>query len=167
MRFGVKFLCGVILAVLLAGYAHACDDCDKPGMVDADDAYAWSLRDGRDAVEGFWGIYVDWNPDTSESQSYRMAIVKNRYGVYPEADYIGVATCDSGGCEKGEVKLLLSSTKKKNEFKATLLTKNGGAKGTAILADADDGRKDCALDMRNVKYSGNMMAGWMIRIIGG
>jgi hypothetical protein len=154
--------------LMTSGAARACDDCDEPGTVDADDAYSRSLREGRDPVEGFWGIYIDWNPDGPDlARSYRMAIVTNTYDVYPEADYVGVATCTLPGCNRGEVKLLLNKTGKENEFQATLLAKNGGAKGIALLVDADDGRKLSALDLREVKYDGHHMAKWMLRIIGG
>lgn len=146
---------------------YACEDCDEPGLLDGDDAYRSSLREGRDSVEGFWGIYVDWHPDLGAAKSYRMAIVKNVFGVYPEADYLGVSTCDRPGCKKGEVKLLLSRTSVENEFQAILLTEKGGGKGKAVLVDADDGREKSALDLRDVKYDGRVMAPWMLRIKGG
>ncbi|MDR0649396.1 MAG: hypothetical protein LBF92_08700 [Synergistaceae bacterium] len=164
-----------LLLALLAGFffmaavraASACDDCDEPGKVDAGDAYDRSLRDGRDPVEGFWGIYLDWSPDPGSARSFRMAVVTNTYGLYPEADYVGVATCSLPGCDRGEIKLLLKKTGRKNEFEGTLLTKNGGASGKAFLVDADDGRPLSALDLRDLKYEGRQMAYWMLRIIGG
>ncbi|MDR1943680.1 MAG: hypothetical protein LBQ19_02560 [Synergistaceae bacterium] len=159
-------ICATLVFVFHAA-AFACDDCEEPGMVDGDDAYERSLREGRDPVEGFWGIYLDWHPDGETGGSYRMAIVKNTYGVYPEADYLGVATCNLQGCRKGEVKLLLSKTKKENEFDAALITQKGAAKGPAFLVVADDGREMGALDLREVKYEGRVMAKWMLRIIGG
>jgi hypothetical protein len=169
MLIGVlkKLFAGVALALLFVSMVYACDDCEGPGTVDGDDAYERSRRSGRDPVEGFWGIYVDWHPDAGSSRSYRMAIVTNIYDVYPEADYLGVVTCALQGCKKGEVKLLLSRTEKDNEFRATLLTEKGGAQGIALLVDADDGRKQSALDLRDVKYEGRVMAKWMLRIIGG
>jgi hypothetical protein len=162
-----NFFLGVALLVLSTGCVYACDDCDERGVIDGDAAYAHSLREGRDTVEGFWGIYVDWHPDEDTSMSYRLAIVENIYDVYPEADYLGVATCDLQGCVKGEVKLLLAKTEKENEFRATLITKSGGGEGTAFLVDADDGRKSSAIDMRGVKYNGHTMAKWVLRIKGG
>jgi hypothetical protein len=164
-----------LLFVLLTGFffmavtkaASACDDCDEPGRVDAGEAHERSLRPGRDPVEGFWGIYLDWNPDPESARSYRMAIVSNTYDLYPEADYVGVATCSLPGCDRGEIKLLLKKTGKKNEFDGTLLTQKGGAKGKAILVDADDGRPLSALDLREMKYNDRVVAKWMLRIIGG
>jgi hypothetical protein len=164
-----------LLLVLLTGFffiavtkaASACDECDEPGLVDAGDAYDRSLRPDRDPVEGFWGIYIDWNPDPESAKSFRMAIVTNTYGVYPEADYVGVATCSLPGCDRGEIKLLLKKTGRENEFEGTLLAKNGSAKGKALLVDADDGRPLCALDLRELKYEGRVMAKWMLRIIVG
>jgi hypothetical protein len=145
----------------------ACD-CDEPVIVGAIDAYERSLREGRDPVEGFWGIYLDWIPSPGISRRYRMAVVQNTYGVYPEADYVGVATCDSPGCVKGEVKLLLRRTDAEGEFEATLLvTDVDGAKGRAFLIDNDEGREDSVLDLRGVTYQGHVMAKWMLRIIGG
>jgi hypothetical protein len=137
--------------------------------VDADEAFDYSLREGRDPVEGFWGIYLDWNPDPGTVRHYRAAIVKNKYGVYPEADYIGVATCGGDGCQKGEIKLLLTKIPDApDEFSATIMTKGGGARGRAILTnDPSDGRERCALDTRDVKYDGRVVASWMLRVIDG
>ncbi|MDR3332245.1 MAG: hypothetical protein LBT08_06415 [Synergistaceae bacterium] len=156
-----------VSAMLAAASAFACDDCDEPGLVDGDDAYEHSRREGRDPIEGFWGIYIDWHPDAGVSKSFRLAIVENTYDLYPEADYVGVATCDRPGCKKGEIKLLLTKTDVANEFLATLLTEKGGAKGIAVLVGADDGRPESALDLREVKYDGKVMAHWMLRINGG
>ncbi|MDR1516193.1 MAG: hypothetical protein LBS45_10915 [Synergistaceae bacterium] len=177
MPFYRKKLFFTLLIALLTGIffiaatkaASACDDCDEPGTVDADDAYSRSLRAGRDPVEGFWGIYMDWNPDPESARSFRMAIVTNTYDIYPEADYVGVATCSLPGCDRGEIKLLLKKTGRKNEFEGTLLTQKGGAKGQgkALLVDADDGRPLSALDLRDLKYEDRVMAKWMLRIIGG
>jgi hypothetical protein len=167
MKMLIRIIVCAMLVFALHAAAFACDDCEEPGTVDGDDAYERSRREGRDPVEGFWGIYLDWHPDKGAGKSYRMAVVKNTYDVYPEADYIGVATCDLQGCRKGEVKLLLSRTDKENEFDAVLITENGGGKGVALLVDADDGRKLSAIDLREVKYEGQVMAKWMLRIIGG
>jgi hypothetical protein len=162
-----KVFLGLAITTLVAASAYACDDCEVPGMVDGDEAYARSRREGRDAVEGFWGIYVEWHPDRGAARSYRMAIVRNTYDIYPEADYVGVSTCSLPGCNKGQVKLLLKKTERENEFEAALLTENGGGKGRAVLMDADDGRPLAALDLREVKYEDHTMAPWMLRIIGG
>ncbi|MDR1136706.1 MAG: hypothetical protein LBK91_00155, partial [Synergistaceae bacterium] len=48
-----------VLAAFLALPAQACD-CDEPVIIDGLEAYDRSLREGRDTVEGFWGIYLDW-----------------------------------------------------------------------------------------------------------
>jgi hypothetical protein len=145
----------------------ACD-CEEPVIVNAMEAYEQSRREGRDDVEGFWGIYLDWIPQSDISRRYRMAIVRNSFDVYPDADYIGVATCDSPGCVRGEVKLLLTRTDVAGEFEATLLvTDVDGAKGRAFLIDDDEGRERSALDLRGVTYEGNVMAKWMLRIRGG
>ncbi|MDL2264073.1 hypothetical protein LJC31_05415 [Synergistaceae bacterium OttesenSCG-928-I11] len=97
-----------------------------------------------------------------------MAIVKNTYGVFEDAEYIGVATCEQTGCTKGEVKLLLRRTAKQNEFEASMVTNAGFGKGIAVLvADPDDGRADSAIDMRDVKYDGHTMAKWIVRVIDG
>jgi hypothetical protein len=152
---------------MLASSAIACD-CEDPVVVDGLEAYDRSLMEGRDDVEGFWGIYLDSPPTPGIARSYRMAVVKNSYDVFPEADYLGVATCDSPGCVRGEVKLLLTRTEREGEFDAVLLvTENDGARGPAFLVDADDGREQSALDLREVKYMGNLIAMWMVRIIGG
>lgn len=160
-----RFFAAVLFVLLLATGAWACgEDC-----VDADEAYRFALREGRDPVEGFWGIYIDWHPEPGTTRHYRMAVVKNLYDVYPEAGYVGVATCDQGDCKKGEIKLLLEKIPGETDaFMATLLTKDGGAKGLAVLTkDPDDDREKSALDMREVRYDGKRMTNGMLRIIGG
>jgi hypothetical protein len=158
----------LLLIAAFAAPAIACD-CEEPVVVDGLEAYENSLREGRDDVEGFWGIYLDWQPENGASRSYRMAIVKNTYGVYPGSDYIGVATCDLPGCTRGEVKLLLSSTGKPGEFEGMLLvTDKEGAKGKAVLTDdTENGRELSVLDLRDMKYRGHVMAEWMVRIKNG
>ncbi len=154
-----------LLLVIAATGAWACgEDC-----VDADEAHRFSLREDRDPVEGFWGIYIDWHPEPTTTRHYRMAVVQNRYDIYPEADYVGVATCSQGDCEKGEIKLLLQKIPDEPDaFMATLLTGDGGATGRAILMrDADNDREKSALDMRDVLYDGKRMTHGMLRIIGG
>ncbi|MDR1482691.1 MAG: hypothetical protein LBI74_08710 [Synergistaceae bacterium] len=157
----------IVIFVMLASSAVACD-CEDPVVIDGLEAYDMSLREGRDDVEGFWGIYLDLPPTPGNARTYRMAIVKNSWDVFPEADYLGVATCDSPGCVRGEVKLLLTRTDQEGKFDAVLLvTENDGARGPAFLVDADDGRERGALDLQEVKYMGNFIARWMLRIIGG
>ncbi|MDR2780405.1 MAG: hypothetical protein LBB28_04695 [Synergistaceae bacterium] len=164
----LKITAVVLLAASLPLPAHACD-CDEPVIVDGLEAYARSRREGRDPVEGFWGIYLDWQPEEGASRRYRMAVVKNDYGVYPEADYIGVVTCDQPGCTRGEVKLLLSGTGKPDEFDATLLvTDTDGGKGTAVLRRHEEtGRDNSVLDLSALEYEGKRMTMGMLRIIGG
>jgi hypothetical protein len=168
MVFFKRMASAVLLILLFAQGVLACD-CEEPVIIDGLEAYDRSLREDRDGVEGFWGIYLDWQPEKGASRAYRMAIVKNGYDVYPEADYLGVVTCDQPGCVRGEVKLLLSVTGEPDEFDATLLvTDSDGAKGRAILTDdAENGREKSVLDMREVKYRGHVMAEWMIRIKNG
>jgi hypothetical protein len=146
----------------------ACE-CEEPVVIDGDEAYNRSRREGRDAVEGFWGIYLEWQPEKGATRTYRMAIVKNDYEVYPEADYIGVVTCDKPGCSRGEVKLLLSVTDDPQVFDAVLLVSDAdGGRGPAVLGPhKDTNRENSALDMSGVNYLEKMMTYGMIRIING
>jgi hypothetical protein len=169
-----KFLLLVKIAVFIAfiactAFPAAACDCEEPVIVDGLEAYDRSLREGRDAVEGFWGIYLDWQPEKGANRRYRMAIVKNDYGVYPGADYIGVSTCDQPGCTRGEVKLLLSKTDKPDEFDAVLLvTDTDGGRGVAALKRHEEtGRENSVLDMSALRYKGRSMTMGMLRIIGG
>jgi hypothetical protein len=159
-----------LLAALLvpAARAAACD-CEEPVIIDGLEAYDRSRREGRDPVEGFWGIYMDWQPEPGAAKRYRMAVVKNDYGVYGGADYIGVVTCDQPGCTRGEVKLLLKKTDDPQKFDATLLvTDTDGGKGIAVLKPHEDsGREDSILDMTELKYKDRLMTYGMVRIIGG
>jgi hypothetical protein len=163
-------VCLVAIAVILsfAAPAVACE-CEEPVIVDGLEAYDRSKRDGRDAVEGFWGIYMDWQPESGAARRYRMAVVKNDYGVYEGADYIGVVTCDQPGCTRGEVKLLLTRTDDPKKFDATLLvTDTDGGRGTAVLREHDStGREDSVLDLSDLKYQDKQLTYGMVRIIGG
>ncbi|MDR1650893.1 MAG: hypothetical protein LBR87_03820 [Synergistaceae bacterium] len=165
----LKALASFALALaFLAAPAYACD-CEEPVIVDWKDAYDRSLREGRDPVEGFWGIYLDWQPESGAARAFRLAVVKNDYGVYPGADYIGVATCDKPGCSRGEVKLLLTSAEDPSRFEATLLvTDTDGAKGTAILKPHEGtNRPDSELDLSGLRYKDRQMTEGMLRIKGG
>lgn len=149
--------------------AAACDDCENP-VIDAAEAHARSMREGRDPVEGFWLVYLDWKPeDESLARSYRIAVVRNTYGVYPEADYLGVATCDSPGCKRGEVKLTLKRAFRDGDFEAVFMVSDGvTAKGTAMLTGDDErGRPDSVIDMSGVKYEDKAPTLAIVRIIGG
>lgn len=179
MRFGrcsKRALFGALLATILC-FAQARgamasgvgDDCCEDRIaVDADDAYERAQRRDRDPVEGLWVTYIYWHPELDAARSYRMAIVRNTYGVFEDAEYIGVATCEQTGCVKGEVKLLLRRTDEPNAFDASMVTNAGFGRGTAVLtADPDDGRADSAIDMRGVRYGEHTMAKWIVRVIDG
>ena len=171
-KFAALTLAAIWLAMLSAGVmpgiAAACD-CEEPVIVDGLEAHERSLRAGRDAVEGFWAVYLDWQPEAGAARRLRLAIVKNDYGVYPEADYIGVSTCDQPGCTRGEVKLLLTKTDDPQKFEAVLLvTDTDGAKGTAVLTeDTHTNRPNALLDLSALKYKDRMMTYGMVRIING
>jgi hypothetical protein len=158
------------LAVFLsaAQAALACN-CEEPVIVDAAEAYERALREDRDPVEGFWGIYMDRQPEAGANRSYRMAVVKNDYGIYEGADYIGVVTCGKPGCVRGEVKLLLTKTDDPRKFEATLLvTEDDGGKGTAILGRHErTGREDALLDLSGLRYEDKLLSYGMVRIING
>jgi hypothetical protein len=157
-----------LFLAVLAPPGFSCDDCE-PTVVDGQQAYEHSLRAGRDEVEGFWGIYYDWQPEGFGTKRHGMAIVKNDYEIYPEADYLGVVTCDSPGCRKGEVKLILEKTDEHGVFRASLIvTEDVTASGLARLTkDDEDGRENAALDMREVKYNGIAPAKWIVRMLEG
>jgi hypothetical protein len=146
--------------------AEACD-CDEPVVVDGMEAYERSLRPGGDAVEGFWAAYMEWQPEAGAARRLRLAVVKNDYGVYPEADYIGVSTCDQPGCTRGEVKLLLTRTDDPQKFDAVLLvTDTEGAEGAAVLTeDTHTERRDSLLDLSGLKYKDRMMTYGLVRVI--
>ena len=44
-------------------------DYEQPVIVNAYEAYDRSLRDGRDAVEGFWAIYMEWQPERARTDA--------------------------------------------------------------------------------------------------
>ena len=166
-RFFSSF--AALLAVLSLALPAAACNCDEPVIVDGLEANDRSRREGRDPVEGFWGIYMDWQPEAGATKRYRMAVVKNDYGVYEGADYIGVVTCDQPGCTRGEVKLLLTKTDDPKKFDATLLvTDTDGGRGTAVLQEHDStGRADSVLDLSDLKYEGRQLTYGMVRIING
>ena len=154
----------LLLVALLVPPAFAC--CDDLVVVDATDAYERSQREERDPIEGFWATHIIWHPEPDAARSYRLAIVKNIYDVYPEAEYIGVATCEQSGCIKGEVKLLLHSTHRKNEYETVMLTNKGLGRGKAILTrDPEDNRPNSVIDMRNVKFNEHVMTKWLVRVM--
>jgi hypothetical protein len=164
-----KIIAAVLFVFSFFTNAAAACECDEPVVIDGLEAYERSRREGRDPVEGLWGIYIDWQPEAGAARSYRMAIVKNDYGVYPEADYVGVVTCDKPGCVRGEVKLLLTRTDTPSRFDAVLLvTDTDGAKGAAVLGtDKYTDRENSMLDMGSMLYKNRMMTMGMIRIKNG
>lgn len=156
---------GFFLFILLTAAAYAC--CDDAITVDADDAFERSQRVGRAAVEGLWAVQIDWHPEETYARTYRLAIVRNRYDVFKDAPYIGVATCDKAGCVRGEVKLLLYPAKKSGTFDAVLVTGKGFARGPAYLEPDETGRKNSALDLREVLFGDKRMTRWMLRVKNG
>jgi hypothetical protein len=157
-----------VLWIAACGIAVACD-CEEPVIVDGVEAHERSLRSGRDTVEGFWAVYLDWQPEAGAARRLRLAVVKNDYGVYPGADYIGVSTCDQPGCTRGEVKLLLTRTDDPKKFEAVLLvTDVDGAKGTAVLTeDKHTNRQDALLDLSALRYKDKRMTYGMVRVTDG
>jgi len=166
-----RILTALSLLVLLlpVAPAYACSGCDEPVIVDATEAYDRSIRDERDDVEGLWGIYIDWQPVQDAGKRYRMAVVKNNYGVYEGTDYLGVVTCDQPGCNRGEVKLLLQKTDDEKKFYATLLvTDFEGGYGIAVLGPHErTGREDSMLDLSALRYKGAQLTYGMVRVMGG
>lgn len=139
--------------------------CASPIIVDADRAKELSQRKGRDSIEGFWGVYHEWYPSKT-AWMYRVAVVKNTFGVFPKAKYIGVVTCGRDDCIRGEVRLLFSPVpKSKNEYRATFVTASGDVVGTARLGKGDDGRANSVIDMRGVKMDDHILTNWIVRII--
>jgi hypothetical protein len=164
-------LCAIWFAMsagVFPGLAAACD-CEEPVIVDGIEAHERSLRQDRDIVEGFWAVYLDWQPEAGASRRLRLAVVKNDYGVYPGADYIGVSTCDQPGCTRGEVKLLLTRTEDTQKFEAVLLvTDTDGAKGTAALTEDEyTGRPNAVLDLSALRYKDRMMTYGLVRVVDG
>jgi hypothetical protein len=157
-----------VIWLVTCGVAAACD-CDEPVIVDGIEAHERSLRSDRDTVEGFWAVYLDWQPEADATRRLRLAVVKNDYGVYTEADYIGVSTCDQPGCTRGEVKLLLTRTDDPKKFEAVLLvTDTDGARGIAVLTEDEyTDRQDALLDLSALKYKDRMMTYGMVRVMGG
>ena len=158
----------LLLLLCSAGTSVRAEACCGDTLVDADEAHRRSLREGRDPVEGLWRIRLDYNPEPDMPDTYRMAIVRNDdEGVYPEAEYVGVVICAEKACKRGEVKLLLAATGRRNEFSAVMLTSRGFGRGVAKLTKDAGDRNHAALDMRNVKIGDRIMAQWILREIDG
>ena len=144
-------------------------DYGAPVIVDASQARDRSMRDDRDAVEGFWGMYMEWQPEEGASRRVRMVIVKNDYDAYEGADYVGVVTCDRPGCTRGEIKIALKKTGDPKKFDTTLLMKgNELTSGIAALGPHNNTeREDSRLDLTSLKYMDRMLTYGLIRIMGG
>jgi len=152
-------LCTFVLLLSLAVAASA-----APVIVDAEKAKIKALRVGRDAVEGIWAVSQSWDPVPEQARRYRIAIVKNNHGVFKDAAYLGVVLCNKEGCRPGEVKLLLTPGRRPNVFRATWRTGKGDVKGEAILEADDNGAQDSAIDLHDLKYDGNVLNTWIVRI---
>lgn len=150
-----------MLAVLtcLIGSAWA-----APVVVDAGKAKIKALRSGRDAVEGVWAVNQDWDPMPEQSRRYRIAIVKNNHGIFKNAKYLGIVLCNIKGCTQGEVKLLLTPSGKKDEFRATWRTGKGNVTGAARLETDELGAANSAIDLRDLKMQGRVLNTWLVRI---
>ena len=144
-------------------------DYEKPVIVDASEAHDRSLRNDRDVVEGFWAIYMEWQPEEGASKSYRMAVVKNNYEVYDGSDYVGVVTCDRPGCTRGEIKLALKKTDDPIKFDATLLMGGRGiSNGIAVLGPhKETGREKGVLDLSSLRYKDRQLTYGLVRIMNG
>ena len=160
-----------LLALLLTAAVPArAWDYDEPVIVDGIAAYYRSLnKDDRDNVEGHWGMFMDWQPEEGANQRIRLAVVKNDYGVYEGADYVGVNTCDRPGCVRGEIKLALKKTDNPIRFDATFIMGGRGiASGMAVLGiDNYTGREDSALSLNSLRYQDRHLTYGMIRIMDG
>ena len=158
-----------LLAVLASAYPASAWDYEARVIVDSFEAHDRSLRAGRDEVEGFWGIYMDWQPEQGASKNYRMALVENNYGLYEGADYVGVVTCDKPGCTRGEIKLTLKKTDDPEKFEAALLVDGKSiVSGIAVLGPhKDTGREDSVLDLSSLRYKDRLLTYGLVRVMEG
>lgn len=136
----------------------------EPVILDAEKAKIFAGRSDREAVEGLWSVYQNWDPMPDQAQRYRLAIVKNNQEVFKEAKYLGIVICKIKGVVAGEVKLLLTPTGKKNEYRAVWRTGKGDAEGLARLEADEAGTPDAALDLRELKIKGHILVKWLARI---
>ena len=160
----------LIVSVFSLPTCLAASCCDgEPITVDANDAFRRAQRKGRDPIEGFWDVQLDWHPEKDSARSYRVAIVRNAYDVFQDADYLGVADCKGKrgkGCVRGEVKMFLYRTNRPNEFDTIMVTNVGYGKGRATLGPDDEGRENAALDMRQVVFHVRPMTEKLVRVKG-
>lgn len=157
-----SFLLCVVLVVCFASRAFA-----APVIVDPDRAKERSLRAGRDPIEGYWGVYHNWYPVWGASRSYRVAIVRNDFGVFPKARYLGVVMCKKPGCTRGEVRFLFTPTSGgEGRYDAVFRTGSGDVRGYAHLAAKQTGEPDSVIDMRALKMKGHSLTNYIVRIEG-
>lgn len=148
-----------VIMTCLTGLALA-----APVILDSNKAKVEALRQGKDTIEGVWAVSQSWDPMPEQSRRYRIAIVQNKYGVFKEAKYLGIVLCNKKGCTPGDVKLLLTPSGKKNEFRATWRTGKGEVTGASRLEADEMGTADAALDLRNLKMEGHVINTWLVRI---
>lgn len=149
-------LCLIFLAATLALAA--------PVVLDADKARDVAKQAGRQGVEGIWAVPQKWDPDPKQARDYRVAIVANNHGVFKDAKYLGIVLCNKEGVTRGEVKLLLSPTKKKDEFQATWRTNKGDVKGKVALISNSLGEPYAAIDTSTLKWKGHVLVAALVRI---
>lgn len=138
-----------------------------PVIVDPDRAKERSLRVGRDPIEGYWGVYHNWYPVSGASRSYRVAIVRNDFGVFPKARYLGVVMCEKPGCTRGEVRFLFTpSPGGEGRYDTVFRTGSGDVRGYARLAAKQTGEPDSVIDMRALKMKGHSLTNYIVRIEG-
>lgn len=153
-------LCLLILGLPLCLLAGA-----EPSVVDPDEARQRAVREDRDPLEGYWGVYHEWYPIPDAARAYNIVIVKNVYGVFKEAKYLGVLYCKRNGCIPGEVRYLFSPLKRKGEFNVTVMTAAGTVSGKALLKKGVvDGKKTDYFDMSSLKMNGNVLVRAMVKL---
>lgn len=152
----------VIAALFLLLWAGA--SMSAPVLLDVDEAKISARREDREAIEGIWSVYQNWDPMPGQAQRYRLAIVKNEQDVFKEAKYLGVVVCRIKGVVPGEVKLLISPTAKKDEYQAVWRTAKGDARGAVRLEADETGTADSVLDLRELEIEGNILVKWLTRV---
>ena len=157
-----RFLISLSMLLMLSAAAFAC--CGDPITVDLDSVLEHAARSGREPIEGLWNVSFDWYPQAEAVTSYTMAIVRNEYGVYKNADYLGVSTCREEGCLPGEVAMLFTRTDDAQVFDAVVVTENGFGRGNVRLLEDGRGRKNALLDTSDVKYSVHTMMERLLRV---
>lgn len=139
-----------------------------PVVLDADKARETAKRANHDPVEGVWAVSQQWDPlpKSKQARAYRIVIVRNNHGVFKDAKYLGLVVCaQKEGLTKGEVKLLLSPTGQKDQFRATWRTGKGNVQGIVRLETDNYGAVDSAIDMRALKWGEHVLMNWLGRIV--